>query len=149
MLGTVILPWVHYLAVLLMSGMLLAQMYLLKLSGAPGAVRMIARVDRIYGIAALLVFVTGMARIWHGGRGSAYYWHNGAFHGVVGLFVLTALISIVPTLRFVRWRKAADAGALPGEAEVRKTRIFIHVQLTAVFIIALMITMVAKGYGSH
>ncbi|NGY04139.1 DUF2214 family protein [Solimonas terrae] len=149
MLSTVILPWVHYVAVLLMVGALMAQMYLLKLSGVPDAVRSIARVDRIYGIAALVVFVTGMLRVWHGGKGPDYYFHNGAFHGVIGLFILAALISVVPTLRFIRWRKAVDAGALPAEGEARKTRILMHVQLTLIVIITLLITMVAHGYGVH
>lgn len=149
MLSTIILPWIHYVAVLLMAGALVAQMYLLKLSSVPDAVRLIARVDRIYGVSALLVFVTGLARVWHGSRGADYYWHNGLFHGVLGLFVLTALISLLPTLRFLRWRKAATAGALPAEAEVRNTRMLMHMQLTAVALIALLITMVAKGYGGH
>src|SRR3546814_13527844 len=71
------------------------------------------------------------------------------FHGVIGLFVLAALISVMPTLRFMRWRKAVDAGALPAGAEVRKTRMLVHVELGLIFIVALLITMVAKGYGGH
>lgn len=149
MLSTVILPWVHYLAVLLMVGALVAQMYLLKLSGVPDAVRSLARVDRMYGVSALLVFVTGMLRVWCGGKGPDYYFHNGAFHGVIGLFILAALISVVPTLRFIRWRKAVAAGALPTEGEARKTRMLMHVQLTLIVIITLLITMVAHGYGAH
>jgi putative membrane protein len=149
MLSTVILPWVHYVAVFVMIGALMVQMYLLKLSTVPDAVRSIARVDRIYGVAALLVFVTGLLRVWHGGKGADYYWHNGAFHGVIGLFILAALVSIVPTLRFIRWRKAVDAGALPAEGEARKTRMLVHVELSLIFIVALLITMVAKGYGGH
>src|SRR3546814_4382243 len=68
MLSTVILPWVHYLAVFVMIGALMVQMVLLKLSNVADAVRSLVRIDRIYGIAALLVFVTGLARVWDGGR---------------------------------------------------------------------------------
>src|SRR3546814_3504404 len=130
MLSTVILPWVHYLAVFVMIGALMVQMVLLKLSNVADAVRSLVRIDRIYGIAALLVFVTGLARVWDGGKGADYYWHNGMFHGVIGLFVLAALISVMPTLRFMRWRTAVDAGALPAGAEVRKTRTLVHVGTT-------------------
>src|SRR3546814_3424421 len=108
MLSAVILPWVHYLAVFVMIGALMVQMVLLKLSNVADAVRSIARVDRIYGVSALLVFVTGLLRVWHGGKGPDYYWHNGAFHGVIGLFILAALISVVPTLRFIRWRRSEE-----------------------------------------
>jgi len=149
MFSTVVLPWIHYIAVWLMSGALVAEMYLLKIGGKPDAVRLLPRVDRLYGIMAVLVLVTGLARVWHGGKGADYYWSNGAFHGVLGLFVLAALISIVPTLRFLRWRKALDAsGALPDDGELRKTRMLVHVQLTAVVLITLAIVLVAKGYGA-
>jgi len=149
MLSTVVLPWVHYVAVFVMIGALMVQMYLLKMSSVADAVRSLVRVDRIYGVAALLVFVTGLMRVWHGGKGADYYWHNGAFHGVIGLFILAALLSIVPTLRFIRWRKAVDAGALPAEGEARKTRLLVHIELSFMFIVALLVTMVAKGYGGH
>src|SRR3546814_13772369 len=100
---------------------------------------------RTYRIRALLVLVTGLARVGDGGKVSDDYCHNGMFHGVIGLFVLAALISVMPTLRFMRWRKAVDAGALPAGAEVRKTRMLVHVELGLIFIVALLITMVAKG----
>src|SRR3546814_12077096 len=87
MLSTVILPWVHYLAVFVMIGALMVQMVLLKLSNVADAVRSLVRIDRIYGLAALLVFVTGLARVWDGGKGADDYWHNGMFDGVIGLFV--------------------------------------------------------------
>src|SRR3546814_13820249 len=73
MLSTVILPWVHYLAVFVMIGALMVQMVLLKISNVADAVRSLVRIDRIYGIAALLVFVTGLARVWDGGKGADYY----------------------------------------------------------------------------
>src|SRR3546814_13232698 len=113
-----------------MIGALMVQMVLLKISNVADAVRSLVRIDRIYGIAALLVFVTGLARVWDGGKGADYYWHNGMFHGVIGLFVLAALISVMPTLRFMRWRKAVDAGALPAGADVRTTRMLAPVAST-------------------
>jgi putative membrane protein len=150
MFSTVILPWIHYIAVWTMTGALVTEMYLLKIGSTPDAIRILPRVDRLYGIMAAVVLITGLARVWHGGKGADYYWHNGAFHGVLGLFVLAALISIVPTIRFLRWRKALDgSGALPADGEVRKTRILIHVQLTAIALVTLAIVLVAKGYGAH
>ena len=150
MFSLVILTWIHYIAVWLMTVTLVSELYLLKIGTTPQAVRLLPRVDRLYGISAGVVLITGLARVWHGGKGADYYWHNGAFHGVLGLFVVAALVSIVPTLRYLRWRKALDAsGALPAEAEVRKTSILIHVQLTAIFLLTLAIVLVAKGFGGH
>jgi putative membrane protein len=148
MLSTILLPWLHYLAVLMMAGGAVAELYLLKLASNAATVRLLPRVDRVYGIMAGLVLVTGLARVYHGGKGPDYYWHNGMFHGVLTLFIVTALISIAPTLRFMRWRKAVDlGGALPTDSDVRKTRMLVHIQLAAIAGIALLITMTARGFG--
>ncbi|WP_020649068.1 DUF2214 family protein [Solimonas variicoloris] len=148
MASTVALPWLHYLAVWMMTGAAVTELYLLKIGGTPDAVRLLPRVDRLYGIMAALVFITGLARVWHGAKGADYYWHNGLFHGMVGLFVLAALLSLLPTVRFIRWRRALEAsGALPAETELRSTRVLVHVQLTAIAVITLLIVLVARGYG--
>jgi putative membrane protein len=150
MLATVVLPWIHYLAVLMMAGGAVAELYLLKLSPTPETVRLLPRVDRFYGITAVLTLVTGILRMYHGGKGADWYWHNGLMHGVITVFIVAGLISIVPTLRFLRWNKALGAGgALPDADAVRKTKILVHVQLTLVALIALMITLVARGYGGR
>lgn len=148
MFSTVILPWLHYLAVWTMTGAAVTEMYLLKLGRTPDAVRLLPRVDRLYGIMATLVLITGLARVWHGAKGADYYWHNGLFHGVLGLFALAALLSLLPTVRFIRWRRALqNGGALPAEAELRSTRLLVHVQLTAIALLTLLIVLVARGYG--
>jgi putative membrane protein len=148
MLSNIILPWLHYLAILMMAGAAVAELYLLKLKPSDEVVRTLSRVDLVYGITAGAVLVTGLLRVYHGGKGADYYWHNGAFHGVLGLFILAALISLVPTVRFMRWKKALETGALPSETDIRKTRPLVHVQLTLVAVIALLITLVARGYGA-
>lgn len=148
MFGTIVLPWLHYLAIMGMAGAAVAQIYLLKLAAQAEAVRILPRVDAFYGIAAALVFATGMARVWIGGKGADYYWHNGAFHGALTVFVLAALVSIVPTLRYRRWRRELDvSGALPDASGLRKTKMLVHMQLTALALVALLIVLVAKGYS--
>lgn len=149
MLETIVLPWVHYLAVLMMAGTAVAELYLLKLTPTAETVRLLPRVDRFYGITAVLVFVTGLLRMYHGGKGADWYWHNGLMHGAISAFVLAALISIIPTIRFLRWSRQLDSGALPSTDAVRKTRVLVHVQLTLVALVALLITLVAKSYGHH
>jgi len=149
MLETVVLPWVHYLAVMMMAGGAVAELYLLKLTPNAETVRLLPRVDRFYGSTAALVLVTGILRMYHGGKGADWYWHNGMMHGVIGAFVLAALISIIPTIRFLRWSRQLDSGTLPTADAVHKTRILVHVQLTLVALVALLITLVAKSYGHH
>jgi len=147
MLSTIVLPWLHYLAVLMMAGAAVAELYLLKFKPSDELVLTLARVDRMYGISAGIVLITGLLRVWHGGKGADYYFHTGAFHGVLTLFVIAAAISVIPTLRFLRWKRALASGALPGAAELRKTRGLVHAQLGLITVITLLITIVAKGYS--
>lgn len=148
--STVILPWIHYLAVLMMAGGAVAELYLLRLPASADIVRLLPRVDRFYGITAVLTFVTGILRVYHGGKDADWYWQNGLMHGVITAFVVAFFVSLVPTVRFIRWNKQLGAGnGLPAEADLRKTKALVHIQLTLVALIALLITLVARGYGHH
>src|SRR3546814_15852235 len=64
--------------------------------------------------------VVGFLRVFHGVMGEDFYLHNPWFHAKVGAFALVGLVSICPTVRFLRWRKAlkADPAFLPAPAEV-------------------------------
>lgn len=147
MLAT-LLPWLHYLGVIALSGGIVAELYLMKLEARPDVVRLLARVDRFYFIGVLIVLFSGLARMAYGGKGTAFYLHNGAFHGALILFVLAALTSLPPTFRFIRWRKALDAsGALPDAAEWNGTRKFIHPQMMLIAAIALLMVLTARGYA--
>ena len=76
-------------------------------------------VDMVYGIAAVAVLLTGLARTWWGIKGTPWYWGNGLLHLKLALFVAVALISIKPTLMFSALGQAArgrrrPAGGSPG-----------------------------------
>jgi putative membrane protein len=113
-------------------------------------VERLVRVDRIYGIAAASVLATGLLRIYLGMKGSGWYWGNWLLHVKIGLFLLAALISIVPTLRFARWRKALRAsGALPAPEEVRKVRKLVMLQAHIIPVIPLAAVFLARGFGGR
>lgn len=117
---------------------------------SPDIVERLVRVDRIYGIAALSVLVTGLLRVYLGLKGSGWYWGNWLLHVKLTLFLLAALISIVPTLRFLRWRKALRAtGALPTPDEVRKARRLVMLQAHIIPIIPLAAVFLARGFGGR
>ena len=105
-------------------------------------------VDRIYGIAAGVVLATGLIRIYLGTKGASWYWHNWLLHVKLTLFIVVGLISILPTIRFIRWNKALKAdGSLPGEEEVRKARKLVMLQAHIIPIIPLAAAFLARGFG--
>ena len=114
----------------------------------PEIVERLVTVDRIYGIAAMTVLVTGFVRIYFGTKGAAWYWGNWLLHVKLAAFVVVALISIAPTLRFMRWRKALRAdGSLPAAEEVRKARKLVMLQAHIIPFIPLAAVFLARGFG--
>ena len=114
----------------------------------PQIVERLVTVDRIYGIAALAVLVTGFVRIYWGTKGAGWYWGNWLLHLKITAFVVVALISIAPTLKFMRWRKALRAtGALPPAEEVRKARKLVMLQAHIIPLIPLAAAFLARGFG--
>ncbi|HZY17243.1 MAG TPA: DUF2214 family protein [Ramlibacter sp.] len=105
-------------------------------------------VDRVYGIAAAAVLVTGLARVFLGAKGLAWYGGNWLLWLKFGLFLLVGALSIRPTLRFIAWRKALLQGrGLPPAEEVRQVRRWVMQQAHIVPVIPLAATFLARGYG--
>lgn len=112
-------------------------------------VERLVTVDRIYGITAVGVLLTGIARTWWGVKGTAWYWTNGLLHLKLGLFIAVALMSIKPTLVFIRWRRQLRSdGRLPQEGEIRQARRWVMVQAHIIALIPLAAVFLARGYGA-
>jgi putative membrane protein len=109
-------------------------------------VERLGKVDMVYGIAALAVLLTGLARTWWGIKGTTWYWGNGLLHLKLALFIAVGLISIKPTLMFRRWGKQlAAGGGLPEEAQVRLARKWVMVQAHLIAVIPLAAVFLARG----
>jgi putative membrane protein len=103
--------------------------------------------DMVYGIAAGALLVIGLSRVFFFEKGADYYFHSHAFLAKFSLFVVVGLLSIVPTLEFLSWRKATTAGQLPA-ISARKLRLVtgvIHGELFAIVIILLCAAIMARG----
>ncbi len=144
-----ILAYLHLLAILTMVVFISSEAALCRVQWLNAAVvERLAKVDMVYGIAAVMVLVTGIARTWWGVKGTAWYWTNGLLHLKLTLFVIVGVISIFPTLNYMRWRKALRAtGALPNEEQIRKTRRLVMVQAHLLALIPLAAVFLARGFG--
>ena len=145
-----LLQYAHILAILTLVVFLTSEAALCRSQWLNAqVVERLVTVDRIYGVAALAVLATGFLRIYLGAKGEDWYWSNWLLHTKIAMFVVVALLSIVPTIRFGRWRKALRAtGALPPEAEVTKVRKLVMVQAHIVPFIPLAAAFLARGFGA-
>ena len=146
-----ILAYLHFLAILTMVVFISSEAALCRAEWLNAAVvERLARVDMIYGISAMVVLATGVARTWWGIKGTAWYWSNPLLHLKLGLFIIVGMISIFPTLTYLRWRKALrSGGTLPSEAEVRKTRRLVMIQAHIIAVIPLVAVFFARGFGAR
>jgi putative membrane protein len=146
-----ILAYVHLLAILTMVVFLVAEAVLCRGEWLNAAVvQRLGRVDLIYGLAAVAVLATGFLRTWLGVKGMDWYWHNPLLHVKVTLFVIVGLLSIKPTLMFIRWRKvlAAD-GSLPDATQIKTARRYVMIQAHILPFIPLAATFLARGFGAR
>ncbi|RZI96681.1 MAG: DUF2214 family protein, partial [Haliea sp.] len=144
-----LLAYVHLLAILTMVVFLASEAALCRAEWMNAAVvERLARIDMIYGAAAGAVLVTGLLRVFLGAKGAAWYSHNPLLYLKLGLFLLTGLLSIKPSIVFARWRRELRAGgALPDAVDVRRVRRLVMVQAHIVPFIPLAAVFLARGYG--
>ncbi len=98
-------------------------------------------------MAATILLLVGLSRVFWFEKGAAYYFHNHAFLTKFGLFILVALMSLIPTFEFLSWRKAVTAGEVPvvAAAKLKRVRMIVHIELAAIVVILLCAAMMAKG----
>jgi putative membrane protein len=141
MLTDFLLASLHHLLVFGLAAMLVAEAVLLRGAVDRTTLQRLAGIDRGYGMCAMLLIVAGLSRVWFGIKGHDFYLHNPWFHAKLGVFVLVGLLSILPTVRFLRWRRAlaANPAFLPDATEVGKLRGIVRfelVLLAAIFVLA-------------
>src|SRR5262245_31480388 len=107
-------------------------------------------IDLFYGIAAVVVFLTGLLRFAYFGKGVHFYLGNPLFYIKVGMFLLVALISVYPTMRFLAWRKMLKQGDLPAldPRTMTRLRAVIRLELGLLIVIPLLAVLMARGIGS-
>jgi putative membrane protein len=105
--------------------------------------------DAVYGASAVVLLIVGFVRVFQTEKGADYYFHSGPFLAKLALFVVVAVLSIMPTVQFMGWRKALRAGQLPqlDDARRRRIRTIIHIELTLLFLIMLFAALMARGIG--
>ena len=119
------------------------------MSGAPtlAEARRIQVSDRWFGIFAVVVLVVGFLRVLYLEKGKAFYAASPFFHAKLGLFVLVGLLSIYPTVRFIRWGARTKAGLAPivSEAECRRIMFMLRAELLLLLGMALCASFMARG----
>jgi putative membrane protein len=142
----IIVAWMHYVSIMLMVASLLGEHLLLKPEMDVAQARTLQRLDIVYGASATIVLVTGLLRMFLE-KGAAYYNHHVAFHILFGIFVVVALLSIYPTVIFLRWRsdRVAGRGQQLASDQFKKIQMILRVEMTLLLLAPFFATWMAHG----
>lgn len=146
---TAFFAFLHHVAAFALVAGLAVELVLIRGELDAAAMRKMVRVDAIVGLSAAAVLLVGLARVVWFEKGAAYYFHSWPFIGKLAMFTLVALLSIHPTVSFVKWGQALRRGRTPvvDAAAQRKLRRLIHAELGGVVLILLFAAMMARGVG--
>jgi len=149
MTSSALFAFLHHAAAFALVAVVTVELVLMRGEITVGTARTLLRMDSVYGVSALLLLIVGFVRVFYMEKGATYYFHSGPFLAKLTLFIIVGLLSIVPTVKFLRWRKALQAGQAPtlDDATRRRIRMIIHVELTLLFLIMLCAAMMARGIG--
>ena len=143
-----LVAYLHYLAIVLISGFLVAEMVVCRPSLEAEQVRLLPRLDIFFFSAALLALATGLLRLFYYAKGVGFYLPNPFFVMKMALYLAIATHSIKPTVSFLRWRRRlAESGELPPAQEIATARRLIHVEVALLALMPLMAVLMARGIG--
>jgi putative membrane protein len=144
MITEILVRYVHFIALFVWIGALTSEHLLLKPQMSRAEIARLARIDAVYGLSAVLVVAAGLT-LWFGvGKPADFYSSNWIFHTKVGLAIIVGLLSIYPTVFFIKNRKGQEDEIIDIPSNVK---LLIRVQLTLMLIIPLLATLMAKGIG--
>jgi putative membrane protein len=143
------MAFLHHVAAFTVVAALAVEVALFKPPLSLTQARRLLRTDTIYGAAAGAVLIVGLLRVVYFEKGPGYYWHDGFFLLKFSAFLVTALISIYPTVVFLSWSRSLKAGTVPDISadHTRRVRLCLMLELTAIVVILLCAALMARGFG--
>lgn len=141
---------IHHLAVFGLFGVLVGELLLVRGEMSASDVRRVAGIDLWYGVLAVVIVVVGFSRAIFAAKGWDYYLHEPFFHAKLGVFLVIGLLSIAPTIQFIKWRGALkkDATALPTDAQVASVRRLVLAEVVLFALLPVFAAAMARGVGA-
>jgi putative membrane protein len=141
--------YVHYLSFMVCFGALVLERRLIRADPSREDATLMVITDVVYGIAALALLLSGIARVLHFGQGSAFYTENPLFWVKVGTYLAVGALSLYPTITYILWAIPLRKGELPqvSEALASRLRWILNIELVGFATIPFLATLMARGVG--
>lgn len=151
MLAKSLIAYLHFLSAFGIAATLFYEWFTFSRTPTVLEAKRLALADRWYGIFATLILVVGFTRAASFEKGWSFYLHSPFFHLKLTLFILIGLISIYPTIRFIRWRPDLQAGRAPTVTEAQFKLISRSLAAEMILLVALLLcaSLMANGVGAR
>jgi putative membrane protein len=151
MVTTALMAFLHHLLAFALTACLVYEFIAYRKNMSLAEIRRIQRADLAYGISAGLLLLVGLARVFYFEKGVNFYLNNPFFWVKMVAFLLVGLLSIDPTIRYIRWNRTLRQNAMPeiSEVEYRRTRTLLWLEVIGIAVILLAAPMMARGIGMN
>ncbi len=148
-LKSALVAYIHYLCILLCIGSLLFERLTLQIDLNRSGVISIIIADIIYGLAGVMLIITGILRVRYFGQGADFYIHNPLFWVKVAAYISVGLLSLYPTITYILWAIPISKNNLPTLTSklISRFRLIINVELVGFCLIPLVATLMTRGIG--
>lgn len=136
----------HHLLAFGLVAALAMELVIVRPGLARADLRRLARIDGAYGGMALAIVIVGIGRLLYGLKGWEFYVYNHVFWAKMAAFVLVGLLSIPPTLRILRWRRAAGGESIP-DVEIASMRGWLKAEAVVLAFVPIFAAAMARGIG--
>jgi putative membrane protein len=141
-----ILAILHHVFVFALFGVLFSELVVVRRGMDAATVARVVPIDVGYGVLAALIVIVGFARAIFAAKGWTYYAHNAFFWAKIGTFIVIGLLSVAPTLAYLKWQRA---GASPTDKAVAKTRRYLWMEVALFPLLLAFAAAMARGYGMY
>lgn len=136
--------YIHFVSIFVVIAIVMAEHLMVTRKMTRLQLRRISRLDLIYGIAAILVLITGILQWVAVGKDSSFYSKNWIFHLKITAFIVVGLMSIYPTVFFAKCGKGSTEEIVNVP---KKLVMVIRLELLLLFTIPLLAVLMARGIG--
>jgi putative membrane protein len=141
MTSFILVKYLHLLSAFGMAGCLMAELVLLKPTLTRSEIKRIGKIDGFYGLSAITLVAAGFTMWFVVGKGPGFY-EDTALYIKLTLAILIGLISIFPTVFFIRSGRKKDVTEIQIPAYIKR---LVIIQLILLACIPPLATMVAYG----
>jgi putative membrane protein len=151
MVTTALMAFLHHVLAFTLTACIVYEFIAYRKNMGIAEMRRIQRVDLAYGISAGLLLVVGVLRVFFFEKGPNFYLNNPFFWVKMNAFLVMGLLSIDPTIRYIRWNRSLRQDIVPevSEPEYRRTRLLLWLEVIAIVVVLLAAALMARGIGMN